>query len=114
MYGKQPCNPGPYYNLCRAYEPSGLRYRSRASEDDDSPGSKKALLTSSPPTSVPLMTLQQSSNGELSPEQLLRMEKKKVEAEARLVAKKLGANAIGVSWVQALQSELKKGYFEKV
>ena len=42
------------------------------------------------------------------------MEQKRAEAEARLLAKRLGALAIGVSWVQALQGEFKKAYMEKV
>lgn len=60
------------------------------------------------------MDTSSTGGGQLSPEQLVRMEKKKSEAEARLLAKRLGASAIGPSWVQALQAEFKKTYMEKV
>jgi len=50
----------------------------------------------------------------LSEEQKQRMEQKKLEAEARRVAKRFGAREIGVSWVKALVDEFKKTYIEKV
>ena len=42
------------------------------------------------------------------------MEGKREEAEARLLAKRLGASAIGPSWAQALHTEFKKNYMDKV
>lgn len=60
------------------------------------------------------MELVSVNGGDLSPEQLFHMEKKKTEAEARLLAKKLGAIAIGASWMQALRSEFRKNYMDKV
>ena len=91
-----------------------LSCRSREPEEEDSPESKKTVLASPPLNAGSAANHKQLSNGDLSPEQLLRMEKKKVEAEARLLAKKLGASSIGVSWMQAFQSEFRKGYIEKV
>lgn len=78
----------------------------------DAPPSKKTAWASPSPSGG--SSRRTSASGELSPEQLTRMEKKKTEAEARFLAKKLGAVAIGPSWMQALQSELKKNYMEKV
>ena len=86
-----------------------LHTRARVAEEDDSPEPKKTPWTS-PPTSSPI----QSSSTQLSPEQLARMEKKKSEAEAQLLTKRLGTSNIGPSWVQALQAEFKKTYMEKV
>ena len=80
------------------------------------PPSKKIALTSPTPENKDsnFSTIScKSANGELSPEQLSRMEKKRTEAEARLIAKRLKAT-IGPSWVQALLAEFKKNYMEKV
>ena len=90
-------------------------HRGRVADEDDSPDPKKTPWTSPPSPSPALSGSSISSNGgQLSPEQLARMEKKRAEAEARLLAKRLGASAIGPSWAQALQSEFRKGYMEKV
>ena len=53
---------------------------------------------------------------ELSPEQMCRMESNRAEAEARLLAKKLGVatTSIGPTWKQFLLSEFKKPYIEEV
>ena len=50
----------------------------------------------------------------LSQEQKDHIEKKKVEAEGRQLAKKFGAKEIGASWVQALLAEFKKPYIQEV
>ena len=79
------------------------------------PERKKTLTSPPPPSSSNLSnTNRDLASGDLSPEQLSRMEKKKNEAEARLLAKKLGAGAIGPSWMQVLHAEFKKDYMEKV
>ena len=67
-------------------------------------------MTSPPPQSGG----QQSANNELSPEQISRIEQKRAEAEAKLLTKRLGAGAIGDSWMQAMQSEFKKSYIDNV
>ena len=77
------------------------------------PPSKKIALTSPTPNSRDSISSIISSRSELSPEQLSRMEKKRTEAEARLIAKRLKAT-IGSSWIQALLAEFKKNYMEKV
>jgi uracil-DNA glycosylase len=85
--------------------------RARVPDEDDSPEPKKTPWASPPP---PSPTQTSSAGGQLSPEQLARMEKKKLEAGARLLAKRLGTSNIGPSWVQALQDEFKKTYMEKL
>ena len=42
------------------------------------------------------------------------MERNRVEAEARVVAKKLGAEKLGLTWVKALLAEFKKTYMQEV
>ena len=84
-----------------------------AEEKEDAPVSKKLAVSSSPPPSGGDPDLVAASR-ELSPEQMSRMERNKMEAEARLHARKLGAAAIGPSWMTALLPEMKKNYMEKV
>jgi len=69
-----------------------------------------AVSSSPPPASGDLGQVQR----ELSPEQVSRMERNKMEAEARLYARRLGAEMFGPTWVQALLPEFKKPYMEKV
>ncbi|CAI7993334.1 Uracil-DNA glycosylase [Geodia barretti] len=92
-------------------KPAGVLKRARAADEDDSPEPKKTPWASPTPLSP---TQSSSAGGQLSPEQLARMEKKKLEAGARLLAKRLGTSNIGPSWVQALQAEFKKTYMEKL
>lgn len=68
------------------------------------------MSLSPPPSSGDLSQVQR----ELSPEQVSRMEKNKMEAEARLFTRRLGAETIGPTWMQALLPEFKKPYMEKV
>lgn len=68
------------------------------------------MSSSPPPASGDLGQVQR----ELSPEQVSRMERNKMEAEARLYARRLGAETFGSTWVQALLPEFKKPYMEKV
>ena len=68
------------------------------------PPSKKSP-SSSPPN---------GSENELSPEQKLRMERNRLEAEARVIAKKFGAEKLGLTWVKALLAEFKKPYMQEV
>ena len=89
-------------------------------DENSFPPSKRIALTSLTPgsrasnsTSCSISANGELSPEQLSPEQLSRMEKKRTEAEARLIAKKLKAT-IGPSWVQALLAEFKKSYMEKV
>ena len=42
------------------------------------------------------------------------MENNKLEAEAKMIAKKFGGERIGLSWMRALQSEFKKPYIQEV
>ena len=42
------------------------------------------------------------------------MERNRVEAEARVIAKKLGAEKLGLTWVKALLAEFKKTYMQEV
>lgn len=49
-----------------------------------------------------------------SPEQKERMESNKLEAESKMIAKKFGADKIGLSWMKALHSEFKKPYISTV
>ena len=42
------------------------------------------------------------------------MESNKLEAEAKIIAKKFGGNSIGLSWMRALRSEFKKPYIQEV
>ncbi len=49
-----------------------------------------------------------------SPEQKARMESNKLEAESRMIAKKFGADKIGLSWMKALHAEFKKPYISTV
>lgn len=75
----------------------------------------------SPPTKLfsdslspePLSSLSQEQSS-LSQEQRERMEEKKLEAQARRIAKRFGAEEIGVSWVKALFAEFKKPYIQEV
>ena len=97
--------------LVPEHAPSCLHTRARVPDEDDSPEPKKTPWASPPP---PSPTQTSSAGGQLSPEQLDRMENKKLEAGARLLAKRLGTSNIGPSWVQALQDEFKKTYMEKV
>ncbi len=50
----------------------------------------------------------------LSPEQKSRAERNKLEAEAKLLAKKFGAELMGVTWVKALLREFKSTYMQEV
>lgn len=68
------------------------------------PPSKKSP-SSSPPN---------GSENELSSEQKLRMERNRLEAEARVIAKKFGAEKLGLTWVKALLAEFKKPYMQEV
>ena len=56
----------------------------------------------------------ESSLSPLSQEQKQLMEHKKVEAEAKLLGKRFGAEQLGLSWVKALSAEFKKPYMQKV
>ena len=42
------------------------------------------------------------------------MDNKRLEAEAKLWANKLGAQSLGGSWMKVLTNEFKKDYFTKV
>ncbi len=42
------------------------------------------------------------------------MEKNKLDAESKVIAKKFGADRIGHSWMKALQAEFKKPYIDTV
>ena len=42
------------------------------------------------------------------------MERNRVEAEARVITKKLGAEKLGLTWVKALLAEFKKTYMQEV
>ena len=87
--------------------------RARATDKDKSgaPAAKRLAMSSSPPpASADLGQVQR----ELSPEQVSRMERNKMEAKAKFYARRLGAETIGSTWVQALLPEFKKPYMEKV
>lgn len=55
-----------------------------------------------------------SEDREITPEQQLRMEKNKLEAECKLLCKKLNADSLGSTWAAALLPEFKKAYMEEV
>lgn len=42
------------------------------------------------------------------------MERNRLEAEARVIAKKFGAEKLGLTWVKALLAEFKKPYMQEV
>ena len=42
------------------------------------------------------------------------MERNRLDAEARVIAKKLGAEKLGLTWVKALLAEFKKPYMQEV
>lgn len=56
----------------------------------------------------------ESSLSLLSQDQRQLMEHKKVEAEAKLLGKRFGAEQLGLSWVKALSAEFKKPYMQKL
>ena len=70
------------------------------------------------PTNSPLAKRrddgEEEENGGLSPEQADRMQVKKMEAEAKLWAKRLDAGQIGPSWMKILFNEFRQPYFDKV
>ena len=82
------------------------QYRFMNENDPMSPTSestpKKLSLSSPGPITSP------------SQEQRELMEKKRLEAEARRLARRFGAEEIGISWVKALLAEFKKPYVQEV
>lgn len=50
----------------------------------------------------------------LSQEQKLHMEQNKLQAECKLIAKRFGADQLGLSWMEALRNEFKKPYMQQV
>ena len=92
-------------------------HRSRPKEEDAAiPSPKKPLpddssnskLSSTPPPSG-----SPPGSGDISPEQRERMENSKLEAEAKIIAKKFGSEKLGLSWMKALLNELKKPYMQE-
>ena len=83
---------------------------------EESPISESLPNLSSPPPSkrLPSNSPPNGSGNELSPEQKLRMERNRLEAEARVITKKLGAEKLGLTWVKALLAEFKKPYVQEV
>ena len=75
---------------------------SRFRDEEDGP------LGSPPPPA------KRSPDSSLSPEQQTRMEKSKLEAESKLIAKKFAAEELGISWINALLPEFKKPYMQEV
>lgn len=69
---------------------------------------------SPPPTEMSSDSSPNSQENGLSPEQKSRMERNRLEAEAKVIAKKFGTKEMGLSWVKALLPEFKKPYMQEV
>lgn len=81
---------------------------------EESPFSESVPHLSPPPKRLPSNSPPNGSDNELSSEQKLRMERNRLEAEARVITKKLGAEKLGLTWVKALLAEFKKPYMQEV
>ena len=66
------------------------------------------------PLGSPPPPAKRSPDSSLSPEQQTHMEKSKLEAESKLIAKKFAAEELGISWINALLPEFKKPYMQEV
>lgn len=64
--------------------------------------------------SPPAAKRPQDKSCDLSPEQTLRIKEQKLVAESKLLARKLGVETLGLSWVEALLHEFKKPYMEQL
>ena len=93
-------------------------------ENSFSPPPTKSLFESSldsqenssspPPAERSSDSSPKSQENGLSPEQKSRMERNRLEAEAKIIAKKFGTKEMGLSWVKALLPEFKKPYMQEV
>ena len=85
----------------------------RPREDGSEPTPLDSLGTP-PPAKKPSGSDDTTSSPSVSPEQLSRMQQNKLEAEGKRLAKKFGVQRIGTTWVEALGSEFKAPYMDKV
>lgn len=88
----------------------------RSRDQDDDKDTPPLIKRASPsvPTASPEFTPSPEPTSPLSQEQRLQIEDKKLEAESKLVAKRFGAERLGLSWFKALRAEFKKSYIQKV
>ena len=86
------------------------------SPDTSKNGDKRACtdLTISTPSKRMRDKDEEAEEASISPEQADRAKQKKMEAEAKLWAKRLEAGQIGPSWMKILANEFRQPYFDKV
>ncbi len=92
-------------------------YRSQEEVSDtaeNSPPPTKVPRADTPPSPAPTPPGAKVTLLIPSPEQKVRTEKNKLEAESKMITKKFGADRIGHSWMNALHTEFKKPYINTV
>jgi hypothetical protein len=88
--------------------------RPRKSDESDIPSPKRLGNLSVSPHPISTPTPSPEPGISLSQEERQKIEQKRLQAESKLVAKRFGAEQIGLSWFKALSEEFKKSYMTQV